>query len=1088
MKKAILILFTLIFGIGQSFAERVTDRSWYDNVQGTNYTISTFGQLCALADIVNSGEDDFTGKTIEMTEYIGGLQYVWIPIGTTDHPFNGTFDGKGFQIGSFSIHLPNEDEVGLFGCIGKKGKVANLKIEVSQSGISGNNNVGILAGVSYGIITNCEVYGGPFIVANTGGGLVGYQPEGLISNCYALSNPTGEGASLSLGVLVGISGGTVFQCYSRGSISGKLTDNKNGSCCIGGLIGQAVKNSKVEECFAKTDITADGLKLTIGGLIGYQVDDILNCYSIGNIETAGSIMNIGGLIGNHHSGDLTNCYSAITTNIGNKGTGENNNIGGFVGFFSSPEGSINSCYMDNTLATNYPIGNDHSNSDVTNIPTFAMYQANTFVGWDFTEIWDIDEGNSYPTLQMIPKEDPEPPVTDPEWWDDSWYKDMSSPYIIKTEEQLATFAKLVSDGEDDFTGKSITLANDLRLAAFISQYTDDFIPGGWKPIGNADNPFNGTFDGNENTIHELGMYFPDEENIGLFGVIGENGTIKKLQIQDCADFRGKTNVGIIAGASYGDISDCGVHSENSFFTTEVGGGLVGHQYEGTISGSYAEIKSMRGEGNKLTMGGLVGIAKGKIHNCNSNVDIYTNANEGIWPSSTVGGLVGISYSTITYSYALGKVRGFAIGSTAITGGFVGMHTGGSIEECYAAVYTESTALSAYAGGFAGNQALPIKNCFATGKVFAEGQDLHVGGFVGDYHSGPLVNCYSTGNIGSSGGNKNNYVGGFLGYVYHWGIEGCYYDEEKSGMANGIGYNSTTKPAEVNAQSTVEMSQKTTYKNWDFYGIWKMDQTSGYPILRMGDTETPPNPQPEPETYTITLNIATYINATKETGSYIINEGDGFSLTFHLENSEGYTDSDILFLLDGEEIDINSFQSGTNYRFTLNNIEADHTIDIALKTYKITVPQIEGLLTDPEAGTYNIPYGEPFTIIFTLEDKYDQSVVVVLINGKVVDLSALKSTSFTYTIDKVVEPIVIEIKGIELNDPTHNMNINQQSLNIYTSEGILYINTNHLLPIEIYSISGTLLTSQKVNGETQVNLPQGIYVIKCLSASSKVIIK
>ena len=33
-----------------------------------------------------------------------------------------------------------------------------------------------------------------------------------------------------------------------------------------------------------------------------------------------------------------------------------------------------------------------------------MYQKATYVDWDFTDIWEIDESNDYPTHQWIRKE------------------------------------------------------------------------------------------------------------------------------------------------------------------------------------------------------------------------------------------------------------------------------------------------------------------------------------------------------------------------------------------------------------------------------------------------------------------------------------------------------------------------------------------------------------------------------------------------------------------------------------------------------------------------------------------------------------
>lgn len=1063
MKKVIfIILSALVFGIGQSFAQRNPDRSWYDNAQGSNFTISNFEQLCALADIVNNGEDDFEGKTIELNANIGGLTNMWIPIGTINNPFNGSFDGKEFGVVSFSCNLPDQDEVGLFGCIGEKGLVTNLLIE-SAGGVIGKNNVGIMAGVCYGTIVNCKVFGDLSVTSGsesgTAGSLVGFQPQGLISNCFASSAKiTGKGAALTIGGLIGSAWGIISQCSVTGKISGISTDNLNGNCQIGGLIGSAANNSKIEECYANIEISAEGLILNIGGLIGYQVDDVLNCFSRGSIKVEGSKMNIGGFIGYHHSGDLTNCYSAMEEDISPLGLPQNNNCGGFIGYFSSFEGNIISCYQDGTLLNEYPMGNNHSNTDVTKKTTYEMYQENTFAGWDFDEIWKIDEGSDYPSLQMIPKEDPDPPVTDPEWWDDSWYKGKASPYIIEDDKQLATFAKIVSDGENDFANAIVTLANHIHLSNIYSKSGR-----GWRPIGTDQYPFNGTFDGKGYEILNYFSLHKDEDNLGLFGCIGENAVVTNLHIDVGGDIWGNTNVGILAGISYGTVTKCSVNSNFGFLTQNTGGALIGTQYKGRIA-NCAAYANVRGEGENVTLGGLVGDAYGTIFQCHAS-----------------GNISGETPKQISGSNGLCTI-----------GGLVGAQAGSKIEQCYATGKVTGEGKTVFAGGLVGSQADLIIDCYSRGDVHADGVNFRIGGLVGNYHSGPLTNCYSAGKVTIEGNTVPAYSGiaGFLGYhdVDAGAITYCHFDKEKSGLTNAVGDNNNF-PANISAQTTTVMFQKSTFLNWDFYGIWRIDENVGYPVLRMGDTETPPNPTPKPgttDTYTITLNTSALITASKTSGNYTVEKGDWFYVQFWLDNLSDYTESDILLRIDGEEIGFNATSQPGSFSFMLNDIEADHIIEIALKTYKITIPHIPGLLSDPDAGIYDVAYGESFSVIFTLEDKYDQSVIVVLVNGEVIELSPLRSSSFIYTIEKVSAPVVFEISGVELNDPTSNM-MQSLPIEITSSQELLHIKTLYSMPVNIYNIHGLLLFSDKISGEKKIHLPAGIYMINTLSETYKILI-
>lgn len=74
--------------------------------------------------------------------------------------------------------------------------------------------------------------------------------------------------------------------------------------------------------------------------------------------------------------------------------------------------------------------------------------------------------------------------------------DTDLPFQIGTATQLADLAKKVNEGNEDFDAKSYILANDIDLSAYQRGT-------GWTPIGNNNNPFNGTFDGNGKIINSL---------------------------------------------------------------------------------------------------------------------------------------------------------------------------------------------------------------------------------------------------------------------------------------------------------------------------------------------------------------------------------------------------------------------------------------------------------------------------------------------------------------------------------------------------------------------------------------------------------
>ena len=61
--------------------------------------------------------------------FVSGKDFIpWTPIGTSDVPYTGTFDGKGYTISGLYFNKPTSYYVGLFGCIGANGKISNVGV------------------------------------------------------------------------------------------------------------------------------------------------------------------------------------------------------------------------------------------------------------------------------------------------------------------------------------------------------------------------------------------------------------------------------------------------------------------------------------------------------------------------------------------------------------------------------------------------------------------------------------------------------------------------------------------------------------------------------------------------------------------------------------------------------------------------------------------------------------------------------------------------------------------------------------------------------------------------------------------------
>ena len=115
---------------------------------------------------------------------------------------------------------------------------------------------------------------------------------------------------------------------------------------------------------------------------------------------------------------------------------------------------------------------------------------------------------------------------------------------INSREGLATLATEVNNG-DSKSGKIIYLTSDLDLGGKFDS-DGNALDGNisWTPIGNDDNPFSGTFDGNGHVISN--MFVSEENEAGLFLTIVK-GNIKNFGIENSFS---KSNTAAATALSY----------------------------------------------------------------------------------------------------------------------------------------------------------------------------------------------------------------------------------------------------------------------------------------------------------------------------------------------------------------------------------------------------------------------------------------------------------------------------------------------------------------------------------------------------------
>lgn len=173
---------------------------------------------------------------------------------------------------------------------------------------------------------------------------------------------------------------------------------------IGGITGYNA--GVIQECSSECSVSGPG---NIGGITGASIYDewiggtlsIENCYSQSEIhgDSEIDISIIGGIAGECSEGEIKNCYSAstiITTN-----SELTHDIGGLIGYSNeSYEVNVTNSFWDKEISNILESAVIDPSFGKT---TAEMKQQSTFTNWNFTDIWEIVEGVSYPTLKSIPE-------------------------------------------------------------------------------------------------------------------------------------------------------------------------------------------------------------------------------------------------------------------------------------------------------------------------------------------------------------------------------------------------------------------------------------------------------------------------------------------------------------------------------------------------------------------------------------------------------------------------------------------------------------------------------------------------------------
>jgi len=186
-----------------------------DGVKNACYSINGIVDLESLQKYVAAGFETkdivfFMTRDIDMSGiYCAETGKSWNPIGSVEHPFQGTFDGEGYTVKYIYINSTTDD-VGLFGHVNDGAVIKNLGI--GGGIVRGEVNCGSIVGdFNFAQIINCWASAEVVAIENNGGGIVGGANMGsIINTTYYGLVANGK----RFGAIAGYAVGTIMQyCY-----------------------------------------------------------------------------------------------------------------------------------------------------------------------------------------------------------------------------------------------------------------------------------------------------------------------------------------------------------------------------------------------------------------------------------------------------------------------------------------------------------------------------------------------------------------------------------------------------------------------------------------------------------------------------------------------------------------------------------------------------------------------------------------------------------------------------------------------------------------------------------------------------------
>ena len=605
------------------------------------YKIQNVEDLKKLAKKVNSGTT-YERTYFKLTANIDlNNEPNWTPIGKSGLPFQGTFDGDGYQITNLKISNGGQ-YAGLFGYTkGAVIKNCNVTGEINgynyTGGIVGSANVNTK-------IRNCSFQGNVEGNGEKRGGIVGHTSIGCdVSGCFVTGTVTGE---KFVGGIAGWGAGTIKNCYALANVTAT-------GVSAGGIAGYYCSNFTIENCYYSGNVSAKWA----GGIAGYVSEsisgstEIKNCVSLAESVTGSNANRIAGY---NDNATLTNNYAWSGTTVSGSAASDGADLtytnGTLSPQFSEIFGSDNSAWK--FTKDGLPILNDVGGTQFSELP-----KCMTGVGFDGfgikTNPYLIEDVED---LKLLAEK-----VNSGTTYEGKYFK-QTADIDLKNEPWTPIGTMLVEEGrpfQGTFDGgghqiANLTISNGGQYGGLFG-YTEGAVIKSCNVTGevNGYNCTGGIVGYANNNTHILNCSFQgnvegDGEERG--GIVGH--TSSGCEVSGCfvtGTVTGDREVGGIAGSGVGTIKNCYALA-NVTATGVNAGGIAGKAYGVTIENCYysGEVSA------KDYAGGIAGYVSGStIKNC---VSLAKSVTDSDFVNRIVGDVSRVENVTLTSNYGYNRTK------------------------------------------------------------------------------------------------------------------------------------------------------------------------------------------------------------------------------------------------------------------------------------------------------------------------------------------------------------------------------------------------------------------------------------------------